>query len=297
VYGADPGLRASLERRGMSYVLAAAKDHRATAGAGPLRADVLAARLPPRAWQRLSAGSGAKGHRWHDWAWVAIEPGRPGCRWLLIRRHRRTHELAYYRCYSPAIIGWAPWCGLPGAGGPVRGTSRPARAWPASTNTRSASGPSGTGGSPSSCSPWPSSPRPASPNVANGPANADGPAVPQRDRPPDRARTSTVPAPATTSIKPPTTHEHHSLPPGDQVARAPHRASPRTARPGSAQPLEGQAIRAGAALQSGRRRSPPDEGPWAWPAPMLTPLPRRRSAAGADLRGRCGVHTPRSCGS
>ena len=85
----------------MSYVLAAAKDHRATAGAGPLRADVLAARLPPRAWQRLSAGSGAKGHRWHDWAWVAIEPGRPWCHWLLIRRHRRTHELAYYRCYSP----------------------------------------------------------------------------------------------------------------------------------------------------------------------------------------------------
>ena len=66
-------------------------------------------------------------HRWHDWAWVAIEPGRPGCHWLLIRRHRRTHELAYYRCYPPAIIGWAPWCGLPGAGGPVRRTSRPAR--------------------------------------------------------------------------------------------------------------------------------------------------------------------------
>ena len=124
VHGADPGLHASLERRGMSYVLAAAKDHRATAGAGPLRADVLAARLPPRAWQRLSAGSGAKGHRWHDWAWVAIEPGRPGCHWLLIRRHRRTHELAYYRCYLPAIIGWAPWCGLPGAGGPVRRTSQ-----------------------------------------------------------------------------------------------------------------------------------------------------------------------------
>ena len=101
VYGADPGLRASLERRGMGYVLAVAKDHHALTGAGALRADALASRLPPRAWQRLSAGLGAKGHRWYDWAWIAIDPGRPGCHWLLIRRHRRTRELAYYLCYSP----------------------------------------------------------------------------------------------------------------------------------------------------------------------------------------------------
>ncbi len=32
VYGADPGLRASLERRGMGYVLAVAKDHHALTG-------------------------------------------------------------------------------------------------------------------------------------------------------------------------------------------------------------------------------------------------------------------------
>jgi len=101
VYGADPGLRASLERRGMSYVLAVAKGHHAPTGAGALRADALASRLPPRAWQRLSAGPGAKGHRWYDWAWVAIDPGVPGHHWLLIRRHRCTRELAYYRCYSP----------------------------------------------------------------------------------------------------------------------------------------------------------------------------------------------------
>jgi SRSO17 transposase len=100
VYGADPGLRAGLERRRVSYVLAVAKDHRAVTGAGALRADALAKRLPPRAWQRLSAGPGAKGHRWYDWAWVGIEPGRPDCHWLLIRRHRRTRELAFYRCCS-----------------------------------------------------------------------------------------------------------------------------------------------------------------------------------------------------
>jgi hypothetical protein len=32
---------------------------------------------------------------------VAVDPGVPGHRHLLIRRCRRTRELAYYRCYSP----------------------------------------------------------------------------------------------------------------------------------------------------------------------------------------------------
>jgi len=34
-----------------------------------VRADELAARLPRRAWQQLSAGDGAKGRRHYDWAW------------------------------------------------------------------------------------------------------------------------------------------------------------------------------------------------------------------------------------
>jgi hypothetical protein len=63
-----------------------------------------AARLPRRAWQRYSAGKGAKGHRYYNWAFVAIDPGRPGHRWLLIRRNRRTGELAFYRCYSPRHV-------------------------------------------------------------------------------------------------------------------------------------------------------------------------------------------------
>lgn len=104
VYGADPRLRAGLEKRQVSYVLAVARSHPVATAAGAVRADVLARKLPPRAWQRLPAGPGAKGHRWYDWAWVAIDPGHPGHRWLLIRRHRRTRELAYYRCYSPRHV-------------------------------------------------------------------------------------------------------------------------------------------------------------------------------------------------
>jgi hypothetical protein len=56
------------------------------------------------AWQRCSAGEGAKGHRYYDWAWLAIDPGQPGHRHLLIRRSRRTGELAFYRCYSPRRV-------------------------------------------------------------------------------------------------------------------------------------------------------------------------------------------------
>jgi SRSO17 transposase len=107
VYGANPGLRGELEARGLGYVLAVACDHRVTTQAGTSRADEWARRLPRRAWQRLSAGAGAKGHRFYDWAWITIDPDQPGCRWLLIRRNRRTGELAFYRCYAPHRVGLA----------------------------------------------------------------------------------------------------------------------------------------------------------------------------------------------
>jgi SRSO17 transposase len=101
VYGTDPHLRADLERRQTGYVLAVAASHQVSTAAGAGQVRTIAARLPRRAWQRCSAGQGATGHRSYDWAWAAIDPGRPGHRHLLIRRSRRTGELAFYRCYSP----------------------------------------------------------------------------------------------------------------------------------------------------------------------------------------------------
>ncbi len=105
VYGDNGPLRTWLETRRIAYVLAVACDHRVPAGAErTLRADQLAARLPGKAWQRRSAGAGAKGHRWYDWAWVTINDPGPGYRYLLIRRNRRTGELAFYHCYSPQQV-------------------------------------------------------------------------------------------------------------------------------------------------------------------------------------------------
>ncbi|TDD42329.1 IS701 family transposase [Saccharopolyspora elongata] len=102
VYGADPRLRTALEARGVGYVLAMGRDCRVTTAAGKFRPDELATRLPKRLWQRLSAGAGAKGHRYYDWALVDIDPEPAGHRWLLIRRNRSTQELAFYRCYAPS---------------------------------------------------------------------------------------------------------------------------------------------------------------------------------------------------
>jgi SRSO17 transposase len=107
VYGDNGKLRARLEKAQIRYVLAVSCDHRVPSGAGRvIRADELAARLPKRAWQQQSAGKGAKGHRYYDWAWVTIGCPGPGWRWLLIRRHQRTRELAFYRCYAaqPATL-------------------------------------------------------------------------------------------------------------------------------------------------------------------------------------------------
>jgi SRSO17 transposase len=103
-YGQDPQLRAALEARGIGYVLAVACSTRVRINQGRtlIRADTVAGRLPATAWQRHSAGNGAKGPRHYDWAWVHIGTGSH--RHLLIRRNRTTGELAFYLCWSPTVV-------------------------------------------------------------------------------------------------------------------------------------------------------------------------------------------------
>ncbi len=103
-YGGDPRLAARLRLLRLGYVFAVACSHQVSTGIGAYRVDVLAAGLPAAAWQRVSAGRGAKGHRYYDWSLVALPSHRDehgGHHWLLIRRNRRTRELAFYRCWSP----------------------------------------------------------------------------------------------------------------------------------------------------------------------------------------------------
>lgn len=107
-YGGDRHLRGDLQARGVGYVLAVARSHQVSvcAGIGPQRVDRIAAELPARAWNRLSAGDGSKGWRDYDWAWIrlaapAAEAAAGGHHWLLIRRRISDGELAFYRCWSP----------------------------------------------------------------------------------------------------------------------------------------------------------------------------------------------------
>jgi SRSO17 transposase len=119
VYGADPELRQRLQQRGIGYVLGIGANRTVIAGAGAERVDVLTASLPRHAWQRRSAGVGAKGERWYSWALIDITDSdaaaAAGQHHLLVRRNDKTGELAYYRCYSPTpatladyvrVAGW-----------------------------------------------------------------------------------------------------------------------------------------------------------------------------------------------
>jgi len=109
VYGQHYRLRALLEAHAMPYVLAVPVNQRVIAARDgricELRADALAATVPPQAWKRISAGAGSKGPRTYHWARVAIRPlEHPGTGyWLLVRRSLTDPtDRAYYLCHGPA---------------------------------------------------------------------------------------------------------------------------------------------------------------------------------------------------
>jgi hypothetical protein len=88
-------------------------DHRVRAAGDPYRADALLRRIPARAWQCVSAGQGAKGHRYYDWAFLRLDDNAGdrgsdiGQRWLLVRRHPATGELAFHHCWTPRPVSLA----------------------------------------------------------------------------------------------------------------------------------------------------------------------------------------------
>lgn len=104
VYGADE-LRRWLEGQGRRYALAVAATHGIWTRGDQVEVRALAEALPTDAWARLSAGDGAQGPRWYDWACLALpyEAATGWAHWLLVRRSRSgPTERAYYRVYAPA---------------------------------------------------------------------------------------------------------------------------------------------------------------------------------------------------
>jgi SRSO17 transposase len=109
VYGCDRRLRLDLEQQERPFVLAIRSNEKLWSTlddrAGQHAAAALAAAVPEEEWQRLSAGAGAKGERFYDWARVRLmrlqQP--PWDHWLLVRRHpSKPDKLAYYVVFGPA---------------------------------------------------------------------------------------------------------------------------------------------------------------------------------------------------
>ncbi len=101
VYGADYALRRCIEKHGRGYVLAVTSAQR-------LRFKPVADWLedvPASAWQRLSAGAGAKGPRLYDWAYLraALDAAAGWEKGLLIRRKiAKPEEFTFYLTLAPA---------------------------------------------------------------------------------------------------------------------------------------------------------------------------------------------------
>ena len=103
IYGVDSTLRRFIETTRRGYVLAVTSAQRL--GLKPVE-DWLED-VPAEAWQRLSAGDGAKGPRFYDWAYLPdrsdTAPAAPGWKkGLLIRRKlAKPDKITFYLTLSP----------------------------------------------------------------------------------------------------------------------------------------------------------------------------------------------------
>jgi SRSO17 transposase len=110
VYGGRE-LRRSIRQRGIGYVMAVRSSHVVASGSGrAMTAADAVSMIPPHAWHRMRTGSGTKGTRHYDWAMLQVtsddtpEGHGDGHSVLLVRRHRYTGQLSYYRCWTPGPV-------------------------------------------------------------------------------------------------------------------------------------------------------------------------------------------------
>jgi SRSO17 transposase len=99
VYGADHRIRRWAERHRRGYVLAVTSKQ--YLGQRPVRSWIKG--LPRKAWQRLSAGDGAKGPRLYDWVYIPYSGAAAGfqCGLLVRRSIAKPTELTFYLTHAP----------------------------------------------------------------------------------------------------------------------------------------------------------------------------------------------------
>jgi len=88
----------------IGYVLAMACSAEVATAAGTFRADAPARNVPTRAWQKLSAGRGAKGQRFYDW--TVVDRTEPHLRHedhdLRLEYQSRVHFAGHWCCHEQA---------------------------------------------------------------------------------------------------------------------------------------------------------------------------------------------------
>lgn len=99
VYGADRAIRRWAEQNHYGYVLAVTSGQ--YLGQRPVTSWI--EDLPRKAWQRLSAGEGAKGPRLYDWACVPYNGADVGfqCALLVRRTISKPNALTFYLTHAP----------------------------------------------------------------------------------------------------------------------------------------------------------------------------------------------------
>jgi SRSO17 transposase len=105
VYGDDSKVRRWLEDRRQPYVLAVSSQHRIWKDFRQLKVSELLQQGPTDRWQRISAGDGAKGPRWYDWAYARFVGLKPSewQRGILFRRSLTDPtDVAYYAVFAPS---------------------------------------------------------------------------------------------------------------------------------------------------------------------------------------------------
>ncbi len=164
IYGVSE-IEMALRRASRGYVLGVdANSQFSSWGAKPEAAgtaEEIAQALDPAAWQRLSAGDGAKGARLYDWACLELaklgadefNPTLPGIwtRGLLVRRTIADGAHALFAAWRRRARAATRWSRPRASAGPSRTVSKPPKPSSASITTRAGPGTAGAAMSRWSC--------------------------------------------------------------------------------------------------------------------------------------------------
>lgn len=104
VYGSDSKFRRIPEKQGIGYVVTVSCQQRLFLDGDYARVDCHVGEFPKTLWKKLSCGSGMKGERFYEWAFVrfGIPTERGFRKGLLVRRSCKDRDdLAYYLTHAP----------------------------------------------------------------------------------------------------------------------------------------------------------------------------------------------------